>query len=153
MGVARMTLRGTVIHWPPRVPPDPVGVAHDIAVDADGVLLVRQAVTWLRQFISAAANVIAQPCVVRDIRVQALGSGNRYVHVWDATSPPPTNTPVTDTPMYCGPLTTSGGSPVIDYGPEGRVFAVGCVVTLSSNVSLYAPDLSAFVSTIRWRPA
>jgi hypothetical protein len=147
-----MTARGTVIHWPPRVPPDPAGVAHDIAVDGDGVLLVRPAVTWFRAFVSAAANIIAQPCVVRDIRVQALGSGNRYVQIWDATSPPPANTPVADVPVYCGPLTTAGGSPVIDYGPEGRVFINGCVVTFSSNVSSYAPDLSAFASAIRWRP-
>ena len=147
-----MTLRGTVIHWPPRVPPDPAGIAHDISVDGDGALLVRSAVTWLRSFASAAANIIAQPCVVRDIRVQALGSGNRYVQIWDAMSPPSVGTPVTDTPMYCGPVTTVGGSPVIDYGPEGRVFEFGCVVTLSSNVATYAPDLSALASAIRWRP-
>jgi hypothetical protein len=147
-----MTARGTVIHWPPRVPPDPAGVAHDIAVDGDGALLVRTAVMWQRQFVSAAANIIAQPCVVRDIRVQALGSGNRYVQVWDAVAPPPTNTPVTDAPMYCGPLTTVGGSPVIDYGSEGRVFAFGCVVTLSSSVSAYVQDNSAFCSAVRWRP-
>jgi hypothetical protein len=147
-----MTARGTVIHWPSRVPSTPVGVSRDIAVDADGALLVREAIMWLRSFANAAANIIAQPCVVRDIRAQALGTGNRYVHVWDATSPPPTNTPVTDVPMYCGPLTQASGSPVIDYGPEGRVFQFGCVVTLSSNVSAYTPDLSAFVSAVRWRP-
>jgi hypothetical protein len=144
--------RGTVVRWPPRLPSIPAGVLRDIAVDGDGVVLVRSAIMWQRQFVAAAANIIAQPCVVRDIRVQALGSGNRYVQIWDSVAAPSVGTPVTDVPMYCGPLTTAGGSPVIDYGPEGRVFVFGCVVTLSSNVAQYAPDLSAFVSTVRWRP-